>query len=377
MSEEIKKKKILLAITKASPFGGSQKYVYEIATAAAQTGFNVAVAFGMPGELDQRLQEAGVRTIEISALGRDVSPLRDFASFKQLVHILQAERPDVLHLNSSKIGCLGALAGRLTGVPTIIFTAHGWAFNERRPWWQKGAIALFHWFTVLLAHKTLCNSYATKRDIARLPWIHRKLDVIHLGIETPTFKERISARNHLLPNKVNAFWIGMVGELHTSKGFTDALEAFTSITADHQDAIMVIVGEGSERANLEVAIHGQGLSHRAFLLGYIRDAAQYLKAFDMFILPSHTESFGLALVEAGFAGLPTIATRVGGIPEIIQDGKNGLLVPPNDTQALTQALAVLMKDSSLRNTLGSTLKESATHQFSKEKMVRETLAYYL
>lgn len=367
--------KVLIAITKAN-WGGAQRYVFDVATAGAKRGFDVSVAYGSRGLMAEKLQEAGVPTIELPFLGRDVSLFKDFASFRQLLSVLKNERPNVLHLNSSKIGGVGALAGRLAGIPKIIFTAHGWAFNEGRPLWQKAIIAILHYLTIVLAHETLCNSEATRRDCAWMPFVQRKIRVIRLGVSPISFIERTHARELLSPQNINAFWIGMVGELHATKGVFEAVEGFEAVAKEYPDARLIIAGEGDARAELEKEIRTRKLGGKVILLGHVVDAPKYLLAFDIFLFPSRTEALGLSLLEAGLAGLPAVGTSVGGIPEILEHRKTGLLIPSNNPKCIKEILMILMKDPALRRKLGEALKEKVATEFSKEEMLEKTLGRY-
>ena len=368
--------KILIAITKASPFGGAQRYVFDVASAAKDAGLEVEVAFGSPGELSEKLRALNIEIEELSSLHRDVSLVKDFTSLRQLVRTIKMRRPDVLHLNSSKMGLLGGVAGRVAGVPRIIFTAHGWAFNEGRPFWQKGAIAFLHYLTVVLSHETLCNSEATRRDIAWMPFVQRKIRTIRLGVAPIKFLERNDAREKLLPGHLNNFWVGMLGELHKTKGVFEAVEGFKKVCDMYPDARLVIMGEGDARNELEKQISSLGLSEKVLLLGHITEAPRYLLAFDIFLFPSRTEALGLALLEAGLAGLPSIGTHVGGIPEIIEHRKTGILIPSKNSKCIQDFLMILMKDVTLRRKLGEALRQKVTTSFSKEEMLKKTIEAY-
>ena len=126
-------KKILFVITKSN-WGGAQKYVYDLANELHRPNaeFEVAVAFGQEGQLAGKLREAGITTHPIRSLQRDVSVIADIKSFFELLRLFKTQKPDIAHLNSSKVGGLGALAARVAGVPKIIFTVHGWPFWETR-----------------------------------------------------------------------------------------------------------------------------------------------------------------------------------------------------------------------------------------------------
>src|SRR3989344_3698692 len=134
--------KILYGITKSN-LGGAQRYVFDLAAEMKGQKHDVAVICGGHGELVQKLQTAGVRTISIPGFGRDMDLLNDASRLLTIIKTVRHEQPDVFHINSAKMGGAGIFAGRLMGVPRIIFTAHGWAFNEPRPFWQKGLIKFF------------------------------------------------------------------------------------------------------------------------------------------------------------------------------------------------------------------------------------------
>jgi len=159
MSSANNRKKVLFLITKSN-WGGAQRYVYDLATHLDQTKFEPVVALGGDGELVTLLDHAGVRVIRINSLTRDISLKKEKEFASELYKIIRIEKPDILHVNSSKAGGVGTALGRILRVPRIIFTAHGWAFNEERPWWQRMVIKFLHWVTVLLSHRTIAVSGA-------------------------------------------------------------------------------------------------------------------------------------------------------------------------------------------------------------------------
>lgn len=371
-------KRILYVITKAN-WGGAQRYVFDLAIAGKEAGHLVLVVSGNEGPLTERLKEAGVDTRTITSLKRDISIVDEFHSFKTLLGIVKEFRPDAIHGNSSKAGALSALAGRLCGVDTIVFTAHGWAFNEGRPLWQKAVIGLLHYATVLLAHKTICVSRAIRQDAAWMPFVKKRLYVIHNGVTPLHLLSKAEARMALAPDLVrtysNALWIGSIAELHPTKGLDTLVEAFAAI-AHELPVVLVLIGDGSEWAKLQKLVQIYDLPDRVVLTGFVTDASTYLSALDVFVLPSRSEALGYALLEAGLASLPSIGSRVGGIPEILEDSKTGLLVPPGKSIALSQALTELLNDETLRNRLGTALNEKVSSAFSTKAMVEKTLALY-
>lgn len=361
-------KKVLYVITKGNQ-GGAQRYVYDLARSLS-SGYEAVVAIG--GEEGSWLQKActalGIRTVTLATVRRDVSASQDSASLGALIKLFRKERPAIVHLNSSKMGVVGAVAARIAGVKRVIFTAHGWAYNEKRSPLVRAFFWLAHAVTMLLVDVTIANSVATAR-VAPIQW---KLKIIPLGIGEQKFLSREEARAALGLDLSTTIY-GSIAELHKNKGLDVLVDAVSYMI---QGTHLVIIGGGEKKAALIAKITAKKLKDRVMLAGHKDDAAQYLKAFDIFVLPSRTESSGYVLLEAGLAGLPVVASNVGGIPEIIEDGVTGLLVPPENPRALSDAIQKLIADPSLREKFGSALTSKVTHDFSLERMVDETVKIY-
>ncbi len=364
-------RRVLYVVTKAN-WGGAQRYVHDLAIAAAAAGHAVAVAYGEPGALVERLTKAGIRTLAVPAMRNEAS-LSAFRSARAALSTLfRTERPDVVHLNSSLAGAAGAFAARQAGVARVIFTAHGWAFNERRPLPVRVVFWLLQYLTVLRSHLTICVSRAVNRDARLMLGTGEKRIIIHNGIEPPHFLERDAARATLLPDAASEAWIGTIAELHPTK----RLDMLIRAVAKLPEARLIVIGEGAARPLLEALIQELACGDRVTLAGHRPDAARYLRAFDVFALPSRSEGLGYVLLEAGAAGLPVAASNVGGIPEIIEDGTTGLLVPAGDAAALEAALALLLGDPARAARLGAALARKIAREFSLTEMVRATLARY-
>lgn len=382
---EARRKKVLFIITKSN-FGGAQRYVFDLATNLPKNEFDVAVACGGKGELVKRLDAYGIRVLPIPSLERDISVLKEVKSFFELFAIIRAESPDVLHVNSAKAAGLGALAGRLLGVPHIVFTGHGWAFNEERPYWQKALIALFLYITILLVHRTIAVSEKEKRDIVtHIPSFKERISVIYNGTSVIQFEPRDVSRRILAsfapvelndPDVLSGYWIGFHGELHKNKGIDIAIKALKPVLDAHPNAYGIIVGVGDWMEKMKILVSELGLEKRVFFLGAVPDARNYLRAHDVFILPSRKEALPYGLIEAGFAILPVVSTTVGGIPEIIESGKSGLLVPPRDIEAVTRSIESIMCDEAKAKSYGSGLSSAVSLKFNLEKMVDETKHAY-
>ena len=363
-------------------WGGAQRYVFDLATHLPKEQFAVAVACGGNGLLAQKLNEKGIRVIPIPHLERDLNIGKELFSLFSLLRIFIQERPDVVHLNSSKVGGLGAIAAftykflTFNFQPITIFTAHGWVFNEDRPQWQKMLIIFLSWFGAFFQNKIICVSQydyevALQYHIAS----KRKLTMIRNGIavEEQYLLSRNEARKKLnIPE--NIFVVGSIAELTNNKGLVYLLEA----AAKTQEPILFyLIGEGEKYKQFEEYIKNYNLTHKVILAGFILDAIQYLKAFDIFVLPSLKEGLPYTLLEAASAGLPLISTRVGGIPEIIEDGKNGLLVSPKNPDALAEAIKRLVASPELRMHFAEINLQLVKNKFSLETMLQKTKSTYL
>ncbi len=373
------KKKVLLLITKSN-WGGAQRYVYDLATHLDKELFSVTVVVGGNGQLTEVLAHQHIDCLSLPTLNNSLRPAALWQTGRDLFTLLRRERPDILHVNSSVAGLIGTFVGRLARVPRIIFTAHGWAFNEERPHWQRIIFTFFHWLTVLLSHRTIAVSLAIVKQLP-LPRVMNKMKVLHPGRTIGVMYDRNEARNILgqelpaLREHMNDTLIGSIAELHPIKLQSVLIKSLVPLLKKFPKVRLIIIGEGKERENLQQLIEELNLTESVFLVGAINEAARLLKAFDIFVLSSLSEAYGYVIHEAGLAELPVIATNVGGIPEIIENGVSGLLIEPNNPQALSQALDTLLSDEDLRAKYKVALHEEMKNR-TLEKMVRATEALY-
>ncbi len=375
-------RKILYVITKSN-WGGAQAYVFALAKAAREEGAEVAVALGGTGapgaplgELASRLAATGIRTIPVSSFSRDVSLIRECAAFVELRRLFHTERPDVVHLNSSKAGGLGVLAARASGVPIILFTAHGWDHRSRENRLIRSLVWAASWATVAFATKVIAVSRYDLLD-APVVFSRHKLVVIHNGAAPHDLVPREDARKVLAAHAPGAaaipFWYLSIAELHYNKGLDLLIRAFAD---QPEDTALVLIGSGEEEERLRALARTLGLASRVFFTGFLPEAARYLPAADTFVLPSRKEGLPFTILEAGLAERAVVAANTGGIPEAITDQETGLLFPRASEPALSNALRALYADPSKRVRLGTSLKTKIEREFSQTRMVRETLALY-
>ncbi len=264
----------------------------------------------------------------------------------------------------------------------VIFTAHGWAFNEDRPYWQKVILKVLHKKTISLSDTTIAVAEVVKNQVVDKN-NYNKIVTIYNGVEKIKFLTKKLSRNEISMRANVTFdsrarWVGTISELHRNKGLIYAIEAIKNIkkTPAGQNIKFFIIGEGEERTYLEKMISDYNLKNDVFLLGHINNASQFLKAFDIFMLTSTTEALPYVLLEAGLAGLPVIATRVGGIPEIIDDEKDGLLSRPKDAREISAMLEYIISSKEKSKRLSNNIKEKIIRSFSIKECVGKTEELY-
>ncbi len=380
-------KKIIFVITKSN-FGGAQRYVLDLAREFKVKGYDVKVAVGGTGLLYHKLQTENIEVIEIPNMQRDISIKKELLSTIFLYKLFRKEKPNIIHLNSSKAGGLGAFTGRLSGVPKIVFTIHGLAINENRSYLEKVIIKILYGITIKLCHRTIAVSNALRNQIIKkMSFINEKIIVIHNGIGNQDFLTKHEARLKIIESAIQnkniidieaaSLIIGTIGELHPVKGQKTLLDGFKiALDTSPLPLYLFIIGDGQEKEKLVKQITDLKLEGNVFLCGHVDNASNILKAFDIFILPSVSEGLPYVVEEAGMAEIPVICTGVGGIPEIITDSENGLIIKKRSPSDIADAILTLVFDPHIRKTLGQNLNKTIIEKFGIKEMVKKTEDIY-
>ena len=368
---------ILFVITK-SVWGGAQKYVCDLASRLPSHGFRVDVAAGGKGALYEKLRARGIPYHEISHFQRDIAFFKEIAAGIEITRLFLKIRPRIIHVSSPKAAGIAGSAATLCRFltffrynPTMVMTAHGWTFHETRPAWQRFFIRFFSRLTAFLCHHVIVVSRADYHAALRyrIAPAH-KLALITHGIDANDylFLSRNEART-TLPKHISdtSFLIGTIGEWTANKNYAALIEAARTVVNKNPDARFVLFGWGEQKQLLADRIRQHNLTRHVFLIEGITDAARYLKAFDVFILPSLKEGLPYVLLEAQCAGVPIVATAVGGIPEIVNE-TNGILVPPARHDLLAEAILTL-NNKNLSKYEGSPIR-------SLEEMLADTRQCY-
>lgn len=342
----------LLYVVTLAEVGGAQSYVRDLLPAMAEH-FDVMVAAHGEGPLKDYCERNDVAFVSLRNVRRALS-WRDFLGLIELVRLFRRVRPDIVHLNSSKVGVLGRLAALCARVPVRVFTAHGWAFKATS---GVGAAA-YLWADRLvrpLATMVVCVSTLEREAglAARTCTATRSL-VIENGVD-------VEAALPHVPNESNRVRILSVGRLAAPKNFPALIAATARLPRGSVE--LRILGDGPQRELLIAKIAAHDLEDEVELVGQVDDVRPFLAESDIFVLSSNSEGMPLAVLEAMAAGLPTVVSAVGGLHEVVLDGETGLLVPADDADALASAMLRLVDDRGLRERLGRAARRRAEERF--------------
>ena len=337
--------RLLIVITLAE-VGGAQTYLAQLLPALTAE-LDVTVASSGPGPLRDAAQRAGATYVELRHMRRAISPLQDLLCLFELVALCRRLRPRIMHANSSKAGILGRLAAWIARVPSRIFTAHGWAFaaytgaTAKAYLWADRAMRPLTTATICVAENELRLGAAARTCNPRRAF------VIHNAVDVDAAPRARPADG---PTVVVA-----VGRLKYPKDTRTLVEAAAQVPGDWR---LDLVGDGPERAELE-----QVSGERVHFVGERDDVPELLAGASVFVLSSRSEGFPISVLEAMAAGLPVVASDVGGVREQVEQEVTGLLVPRGDAVALASAIERLVRDPELRRRMGEAGRARAARLF--------------
>lgn len=380
MSAKIKLIHIITRLDK----GGSAENTFLTLKGLDKSRYEVSLIAGPVEDPSQdrrkQIEESGVNDIEVPQLRRNINLFYDFPALLKIRRLLKREKPDIVHTHTSKAGLLGRLAARLAGVPSIIHTPHGHVFFGYFGALKTRIFILFEKLASRITDRTIALTPREKADYLSYKVTGEdKLVVIPSGIElhkcqpTPR-EERSKLRKELgIPDRSTV--VGTAGRLVPVKGPGFLIQAAGQVISEHPDTYLVFAGDGPLRKGLEKDAVDRGLAKNIIFTGWRDDMARVLSVFDIFCLPSLNEGMGRVLVEAMALGKPVVASDVGGIPDLIIPGKNGILVPPRNPGELARQILFLIKNREEREKLGRAGKEMVS-AYSDEIMVKKIAELY-
>lgn len=359
--------RIAYIITRADPIGGAQIHVRDLAAAVRRLGHAATVITSGSGPFLDELRNQGTPTLVLRHLAVPIGPVRDFRALREIKAVLAELRPNLLALHSSKAGTLGRLAGRALRIPAV-FTVHGWAFTPGVP----GTRAAFY-----RGVERLVAPLATR--IITVSEFDRRL-ALEAGIASA---DRIVAVHNGMGDVGPALRadpgrtpprIVMIARFGDQKDHGTLLRALAGI----QDRAWTLdlIGEGPLMGRTRALADSLGLAERVRFLGQRMDVAEVLSNAQLSVLITNWEGFPLSVLEAMRAGLPVVATAVGGVAEAVQEGESGYLVPRGDVDRLRDRMARLLASPELRVQLGAHARARFEQQFTLGHCVTRTLTVY-
>jgi len=357
----------VLLFIESLELGGSERQCLEMARLLSRNGYMVTVGcLRASGPLRSVFGESGLALVEFPVK----SLLRPQALIQmvRLAGYLRKNRVQVVHTNDLYSNLFAVPAAHLARVPVIISSQR----DLSHWWWYTPVKRKLLRLIQSSATWILVNSEAIRRDLVVRDGMNpRKIRVVHNGVAAEKFSPRASRRKWLLPQlAAKDRLVIMVANMHISvKGHTDLISAAKTVWARNPDVRFLLVGDGKMRAEFERRARAAGLEGVVLFLGNRTDVPALLSCCDVGVLASLAEGLPNAILEYMAAGLPVVATRVGGVPEIIEDEVNGLLVPPGDPAALARAILRVLSNDSLRARLAKSGREHALAKFDFERVV--------
>jgi glycosyltransferase involved in cell wall biosynthesis len=370
----MEKLRIMEMIDKPS-LGGGQTALLLLAENLDRSRFEVVISSGGDGPLAEEARQKGIAYVPVP-LGKRLSlrPLREIAG------VLRENKIDVLHTHGGIAGFYGRSAARRARTPAVVHTLHGIHYlHYRNPLLRRLYVFLERKYSRLTDRLILvCQSDLRQARRHRLA-PEEKMTVILNGTEVrPELgTDDISRRRSELSWPLGRPVVGTVARLHRQKGVVNLLRAAPQILSPFPEIKIAVVGDGPQSGTLRREAQRLGLEGRLLFLGERKDAASVMALFDIFVLPSLWEGLPFVLVEAAALGKPIVATAVDGVSEILEDGKTGLLVPPNDPSALADAVIRLLRDNEGARRLGERARALVPPRFPLRRMIEQTQNLYL
>lgn len=354
-----------LHIDTARSWRGGQNQVLVTVLGMRAAGHRAMLVAHPDGALRQRAKEG----LELLPLAPRME--MDLSAAWRLSRAIKQLRPDVVHAHDPHAVAMAGLALSMSTQPRraplvasrrVDFRLKGNAFSR----WKYDQVDLFICASEAIRKILLADGVPEQRAVT----VHEGIDLAHVAAAPAAALHEELWLPHGSPI------VGNVAALVPHKGQRHLVEAAAMVVKQVADARFVIAGEGELRESLEHQIKTHGLEKHVILAGFRPDVLSLHKAFDIFVMSSVMEGLGTSILDAMACGKPVIATTAGGMPEIVQDGETGLLVPPRDDRALATAIVRLLKDEPLRRRMGANGLSLANSRFSAERMVAETLSVY-
>ena len=343
--------------------------------------YDVELACAPGGRLVDLVRDHHMKVRPFPHLVQPLNPLQDLLALAQLLVFLRRTPYHIVHTHNSKAGFIGRLAARLAAVPVVVHTVHGFAFHDQEPPWRRALFRDLERLAARWCDRMIFISQPLIDWACRQHLVHPgKIVKIYSGIAVDQFQPADAKKK----TRIRRTWglgprervIGIVSKLWEGKGHLTLLRAFREVKREIGNARLVIVGEGYLLDSLREAVEGLGLADSVLFTGFQMDVSEIIATFDVAVLPSFFEGMGRVLLEAMAMEKPVVASRVGGIPDLVEDGVNGRLIPPGRVPELAGALKEILQDRALARRMGKKGRKRVTGEFSAAGMVQSIEEVY-
>jgi glycosyltransferase involved in cell wall biosynthesis len=359
--------KIAFMVTRAEPVGGAQIHVRDLATAVREQGHSPTVITSGSGPFIDDLRGRGIPVVVLRHLGGPMRPLRDLRALQEVVGVLKALGPELVTAHGAKVGMLGRVAARALHLPLIV-TVHGWACAPGTPRLQAAVSRRLERLVGPLASKVITVSEFDRRfGLAARLVAEGRVVTVHNGM--PDVSPTLRADPGRTPPR-----LVMVARFEPQKDHSTLLHALGELRDHSWD--LDLVGDGPLKEQMKALADQLGIGGRVRFLGQRNDVARLLAEAQVSLLVSHWEGLPLSILESMRAGLPVVASSVGGVGESVRDGETGYLVPPAGVDLLRDRIARLLTNPELRARLGTSGRQYYEQHFTMDQMVNNTLAVY-
>ncbi|MCK5146602.1 glycosyltransferase family 4 protein [bacterium] len=368
------KTKILHIITNL-PIGGAQDNTLLTVEYLPRERYEIHLLYGPEGRWLSRAHSiSGIRCIEMPTLVRPIRLFKDVRALIAMTRLIRREKYDIVHTHSSKPGFLGRLAAKLAGTPVIVHTIHGFPFNDFMSKIKHDFFVNLERWASGLTDKLITVSELNRQKAIKLRLAPaQKFQTIYSGIQFASFDKPVDSealrKNLNIAKHIKI--IGFVGRLSPQKDPLCLVESMPEILRHHPESHFLIVGDGELRCDFEARAHQLNVSENICILGFREDVPQLLRVMDLFVLSSRWEGLGRSLTEALYCGLPCVATAVEGVPELITDSETGRLVPPQNPEALAQAVIDMLDDMNAAQIMAIAGQKRVRRLFDVRQMVRQ------
>jgi glycosyltransferase involved in cell wall biosynthesis len=379
--------KVLRAIARLN-MGGPALHVSYLSAGLRERGYETILVAGSVSQGEQSMAYVadglGVPVVTIPHLHREISPVRDLLATIRLARMMRAERPVILHTHTAKAGAVGRAAALLAGrsrPPIIVHTFHG---HVLRGYFGRFWTGVFRRLERMLARITdaLVAVSPEVRDelVAFGVAPASKFRVIRLGIELDARVAQAGAARaetrRVMGIGDDRFVVGWIGRMTAVKRTDVVLEAFRRLKEQGVDTVLCMVGDGPDRTSVEEQAGRLGIMRECLFPGYQEDVGPFFAAFDVFVLPSGNEGTPVTAIEALASGCPVVATRVGGVPDVVTDGEDGFLVASGDVEQLAARLAELANDPELRARMGAAGRGRMQTRYAVSRLIDDVDRLY-